>query len=119
MERQSSSAGSTFSFDVKGDQADAFAFLTVTRANGSLEKSGTRLVARIIVAAFRAKGPSFSPKLLVCLCRSALPCGPPRTGALHGWRGPGARARPQCDLSCNRGDLPETLERQGHDAAPA
>ena len=27
MERQSSSAGSTFSFDVKGDQADAFAFL--------------------------------------------------------------------------------------------
>src|ERR1700720_760372 len=25
MERQSSSAGSTFSFDVKGDQADAFA----------------------------------------------------------------------------------------------
>jgi Cys/Met metabolism PLP-dependent enzyme len=27
MERQSTSAGSTFSFDVKGDQADAFAFL--------------------------------------------------------------------------------------------
>jgi methionine-gamma-lyase len=27
MERQSSSAGSTFSFDVKGDQTDAFAFL--------------------------------------------------------------------------------------------
>jgi methionine-gamma-lyase len=27
MERQSSSAGSTFSFDLKGDQADAFAFL--------------------------------------------------------------------------------------------
>ena len=27
MERQSSSASSTFSFDVKGDQADAFAFL--------------------------------------------------------------------------------------------
>jgi len=27
MERQSSSAGSTFSFDVKGDQVDAFAFL--------------------------------------------------------------------------------------------
>jgi hypothetical protein len=27
MERQSSSAGSTFSFDVKGGQAEAFAFL--------------------------------------------------------------------------------------------
>src|ERR1700724_1086405 len=27
MERQSTSAGSTFSFDVKGDQEDAFAFL--------------------------------------------------------------------------------------------
>jgi hypothetical protein len=50
---------------------------------------------------------------------SALPERPPRTGALHGRRGPAARTITPREPSGNRGDLAEALKRQVYGAARA
>jgi hypothetical protein len=69
--------------------------------------------------------PTNQPKVLAplhlrrILACSALAERPPRTGALHGRRGPGARTIASREASGNRGDLAEALERQDQGAAPA
>jgi hypothetical protein len=53
-------------------------------ANGSLEKSGTRLITRFIAASLPRETTIFHAKAArLSLPVSALPCGPPGTGASH------------------------------------